>query len=119
MTQEQKIELIALYDGWEKTGYSVAENKRLFRKSCSDSFGFDNERLETMKYLTDLNWLHPVAMKVLDELSEISDIVALSLHRQIFYNCASKPKDGQYIDLFEAVVCAIQFINEQKQTENA
>jgi hypothetical protein len=125
MTQAEKIELIALYDGWEKTGISRLENKGslseykcLFRKSFTDSFRINNQMLENMPYLTDLNWLHPVAMKVLYHVSSINKPIGYRIYCRVFNHCASKPKDGQYIHLFEAVVCAIQFLNEQKQTTN-
>jgi len=125
MTQKQKIELIALYDGWEK--YDSIRRPVWYSKGSFRVDGFDIEHFG--KYLTSLDWLHPVAMKVMDEILVFAndffdkancDLLRLCLqkHSSIGYACLQPCQNGQYLELFDAVVEEILFINQQKQKEN-
>ena len=114
MTQAEKIELVAVYDGWIKVGYAYLGGELMFQRKLNDAFGYDNKIIDNLKYLTSLDWLHPVAMKVLDDVYAFNTPIGSRIYGKIFNHCASKPKEGQYLDLFEAVVEGIVFINEQK-----
>lgn len=66
--------------------------------------------------LTDLNVLHPIAMRLLDELRALpraeSTNKALA---DIAVHCSTKPNEqGQYIDLLNAVHSGIELLNTSK-----
>ena len=115
MTQQEKIEIVAIYDGWEK--YDSIRRPVWYSKGSFRVDGFDIEHFG--KYLTSLDWLHPVAMKVLDELFLVNHKLPSRIYSKIYNHCASNMKGGQYLDLFESVVEGIIFFNQQKQKENA
>jgi len=128
MTQKEKIEIVAMYDGWVKVGYSYLGGELLFQKKINHTFGYDNKSIDELKYITSLDWLHPVAMKVQVEILVFArDISAkaeadcnslrLCIRKQssIASACSRPCQNGQYLDLFESVVEAILFINQQKQ----
>ena len=130
--QKQKLVVIATYDGWVKDGYFYTKDTEM-------------EYLVDIPYLTCLNALHAVAMKVLDELSvpsklndstkwlyqiyqslpECSDEEFRILESieiiisDIKQACYQKPINGEYIALFEEVYNGVNFLNQQKaQNEN-
>jgi hypothetical protein len=121
MTQSEKIELVAVYDGWRKQ--TTFRSTPWYLKDGVDEGG-NIEHFN--KYLTSLDWLHPVAMRVKKQLEDIMNNQREMCTRDTYFyieqidgSCAENQKDGQYIDLFEAVVLAILFINDQKQKQNA
>jgi hypothetical protein len=75
-----------------------------------------------MKYLTSLDWLHPVAMDVMDKLTELFNTTmhgdvfmpALDLIYNIKRACYIRPINGEYIDLFNAVYEGIVYLNSTK-----
>lgn len=79
---------------------------------------------DTKTYLTLLDWLHPVAMKVKNKLSHMKNtsgfdytenLTCTSLYNLIMRGCTQEPNsNGEYTDLFNAVYDGIQFINEYK-----
>ena len=69
-----------------------------------------------MPYLTSLDWLHPVAMKVLGERKGRDD--AETVQSLIRVCCWIAPINGEYIDIFNAVYEGIVFLNELKSKEN-
>ena len=114
MTQETltKIETIAIYDGWYK-GDGIYQ-----RKMLEPNKGWDILWIIDLQYLTSLDWLHPVAMKVLGEpkLKDKSD--GITLRAKIIRACSYAPINGEYISLFNAVYEGIVFLNEQKSKQN-
>jgi len=129
MTQQEKIELIAMYDGWEKSEFKFKLTGYTFSKS-GYCYVREIDLESDMKYITSLDWLHPVAMKVQGEIRVFEmDILAkgsygsleLCIRKQssIASSCSRPSQNGQYLNLFESVVEGILFINEQKQKENA
>ena len=102
-----KIKTMAEYDGYE-----IDETDKW------DIVGLDN-------YLTDLNTLHPVAMRVLDELrnefnknSGNGEIETKLMQGgfSIKLSCCTKPNEsGQYIALVDAVYKGITLLNELKE----
>ena len=111
MNQEmnEKIRVIAEFDGW----VSPKHLQHLFDKE-----GYPQTSIDDLKYLTSMAWLHPVAMKVLGELREIYDEKEVYTEpprmSAIIDSCSFKPINGQYIDLFLAVVEGIKFIDVEK-----
>ena len=70
------------------------------------------------KYLTDLNILHPIAMRVVDELGELYSYKtddAYILREEIQNSCCCKPnQQGQYLDLFQAVYDGVVLLEKIK-----
>ncbi len=119
MTQlKDKIKLIAEYDGW-KFIEAERHNKHTFPDRFVKTIDGATEcrHFDYMNtYLTDLNWLHPVAIKVLHEGEKIENPFVWEEHIQPVTNSAwCKPFCGQHIDLFNAVAVAIKFLNSQKK----
>ena len=115
-----KIKAIAEYDGWEKREHQPTRGRIIFDNSISSQW------LDTLEhsYLTDLNTIHPVAMRVLDELetefikTNKYDAVMVILPAQIVIKqaCHTKPNEsGQYIALVDAVYNGILLLNELKE----
>ena len=112
MTQAEKIELVALYDGWEKSEFKFAKGHSFTKSGYACIY---EENLDyRMRYLQSLDWLHPVAMKVMDDSEPINGGNSVMIRYKICQKLRKKPINGQYLDLFEAVVEGIVFINEQK-----
>jgi hypothetical protein len=66
-----------------------------------------------MSYLTSLDWLHPVAMNVIERLVDVREMEALRQYCSIRSKCAYAPVNGEYIDLFNAVYNGIVYLKEQ------
>ena len=115
MTQETltKIETIAIYDGWYK-GAATYQRKMLEPKK-----GLHILWISELQYLTSLDWLHTVAMKVLGELNELNySYEEASIRYLITRGCVKKPINGEYVDLFNAVYDGIVFLNDLKSKQN-
>lgn len=120
MTTEQieMTRVIAEYDGWVESNVQPTHGRMVLY--TKEDF---SQWLGSFSYLTSLDWLHPVAMKVMDEIEIIinigkdadSFVEANSIRRNMIIMCYRKPINGQYIDLFTAVFNGIVFLNEQKQ----
>lgn len=113
MTTQDKVKVIAEYDGWVNTGLLhpfKPENGYQYRKEGLIGVSW----LPKMQYLTSLDWLHPVAMKVLKSL-ECEDKCDLPSEFWNIVNCCHlQPINGEYIDLFNAVYDGIVFLNSNK-----
>lgn len=114
MSIQDKIKAIAEYDEWREDEV-VDIGGRLYnnpqRAHLGDNLGEGFAFLGDMKYLTSLDWLHPVAMKVLDDLRKLKEGEDLS--HMIFvlrHHCAIKPNNGEYWDLFNAVYDGLLFL---------
>lgn len=116
MTQEQieMTRVIAEYDGWEYHDKSNTYHPDGYWTLAEIWAG--QWDIENMAYLTEIGWLHPVAMKVMDGLEQRDCHVGTNeymlIHR-IEKACSLKPVNGQYIDLFTAVYNGIEFLNQQ------
>jgi len=109
MTLKEKVEKVATFDGWD-IWHSTHRPTRYIKDDIEIS-GYISDYFE--KYLSDLNWLHPVAMKALDELDKLPKSIARDcIRRSICHYCSQRPIDGQYCNLFEAVLEAIGFIGQ-------
>lgn len=114
MTTLDKVRVIAEYDGWELVSETI-EGRQLYCANKPIVGRLKYEFSDEMYYLTSLDWLHPCAMKVMDELRQTK-----AVHRQfyiadIYENCSEKPINSEYIDLFNAVYEGIIFLNSQKE----
>ena len=118
-TNEQKAVKIATYDGW------VSEVGNDFYIKNNNG---NNRKVLTYNYLTDLNYLVPVAVKVYEQLSkqrEIDEIIdefdhdstgLLSwgaLHDQ--YSKMTKTPENTYQPLFDAVYEACIYLENQNK----
>jgi hypothetical protein len=120
MTPQDKLKVIAEYDGW--TFHDWEKNGLKF---CSKYFGNRYEQISVpeLKYLTSLDWLHPVAMKVADVIcvSILSSrgskrIECKKLIKEIESACFCRAVNGEYTALFNAVYEGIEFLNQNKPT---
>lgn len=128
MTTQDKVKAIAEYDGWELRGepefippYKIwikhlPHGTNMIPYISPSGKEYDDWAKE-IKYLTSLDWLHPVALKVYSEIidckyNEISDItdICTTINLAIMY----KPINGEYIDIFNAVYDGIVFLNSNK-----
>jgi hypothetical protein len=109
MTTQDKVKVIAEYDGWVDDMHNMYVNPNYNKGTLM--------YLSDMPYLTSLDSLHSVAMKVLDGLF-VRDLIdneeAQWSRATIRQYCATKPINGEYIDLFNAVYDGIIFLNSNK-----
>jgi hypothetical protein len=109
-TQIDQTRVIAEWDGWEYIEPAA------FRRN-----GYTLHASE-LQYLTDLNSLHPVAMDVMDKLTELFNdtmdgevfMPVSDLEYNIKRSCYIRPINGEYIDLFNAVYEGIVYLNSTK-----
>lgn len=117
MSTTQKEITIAEYDGWVRKQDS----------SGNDYWQKENDTYATAEYLIgkyseDLNWLHPVAMKVRNELRILFND---STDEEVFVGCVDigsiieqcchvNPMGGKYINLLNSVSKGIEFLNQHK-----
>jgi hypothetical protein len=118
MTTQDKIKVIAEYDGMSTF---ETEHDLFFKRGVGCTPENYDYHLLHLKYLASLDWLHPVAMKVMNGLC----VIALSKRgnietksKRLFHNikeqCSTFQINGEYIDLFNAVYDGIVFLNSNK-----
>lgn len=110
MTLEQKAVIIATRDGWEKP----ASHSTFYRNGYRHLKNFEL----TKYYLTDLNYLMPVAVKVYDALGNSyyrGDGRDLYENLHIKVMTAHKTSEGTYQPLFDAVYEAIVYLKNQNK----
>lgn len=117
MTTEQieMTRVIAEYDGWKYHDKSDVYRPNGYWTLAEVWAG--KWVIENLEYLTSMDWLHPVAMKVMGMLNHLykvsRDRKFMDLAEQIKIACATKPVKGEYLWLFTAVYNGIVFLNEQ------
>ena len=130
MTTQDKVKVIAEYDGWELRGNpEFIEPYKIWIKQLpqgtkmipyiSPSGKEYDDWAKEMKYATSMDWLHPVAMKVLDETTKVFNdtldkdvfVPASDFQYNIKRACYIRAINGEYIDLFNAVYDGIVFLN--------
>jgi len=128
MTTQEKVKAIAEYDGFKfypnKTNL-FAEG--YYRKSEFEIRLPNPFAPSELKYLTSLDWLHPVAMNVLDETTKVFNdtldgdvfVPASDFQYNIKRACYIRAINGEYIDLFNAVYEGIIFLNQNKKDNDA
>lgn len=112
---------IAEYDGW-KISEEYELPQVVYRKGNDQVeaitiAGKENEFFSrNMRYGTSMDWLHPVAMKVL-KFFQYEDKGDLPSEFWNVVNCCHLPPiNGEYIGLLNAVYEAVLFINQAEQT---
>jgi uncharacterized protein YpuA (DUF1002 family) len=70
---------------------------------------------EHSRYLTSMDWLHPVAMKVKGQLKQSKAMHWQFYNANIALSLSSEPINGEYIDLFNDCYKAIQLLNQMKE----
>jgi hypothetical protein len=123
MNTSEQIRVIAEYDGWRLKPISTAgspKTKRWFHptlKGLGGRLSLMEHKLDSMPYLTDLNYLHKVAMRVLDELEAYIDNPKTTNYRTgIYFGCRQKPNaQGEYTDLLQATYNGITYLNNLKE----
>ena len=114
MTTEQQnmVKVIANYANGNEQPYSD-KGDFLYKGNSTEGVFF---KWEEMPFLTSMDYLHPVAVKVLDDLAVYFKPKSSRHRSNIIYCCRIKPNDkGEYTDLFNATYNAIVFINSQKE----
>jgi hypothetical protein len=123
MTTNEIITELLKYDGWKIdynrfTYYVEYENKEKIKHCCVERRHNLSTQHLLYAYLTDLNILHPVAVKVISELidnpchDDISDIT--NRFDNIRNTLTKLPINGEYIALATATVEAIVYLKSHK-----
>lgn len=129
-TQIEQTRVIAEYDGWELRGepdfihpYKIwikqmQTGTKMIPYISPSGKEYDGWHKD-MKYLTSLDWLHPVAMDVIEQIivsikKGESYSQALLLRSSILSKLQERPINGEYIDLFNAVYEGIVYLNSTK-----
>jgi hypothetical protein len=128
-TQIEQTRVIAERDGWVVSGEpDFNPPYKCFSKEMNgftkvipyiSSLGIEYDGWhKDMKYLTSLDWLHPVAMNVMDVIRE-----SRKEHYQYYVSlilnaCCERPINGKYIDLFNAVYEGIVYLNSTETMIN-
>lgn len=112
-----KLKEIAVYDGLVLRQPKNSNYEAYYQRFDSDGLIRAEYPLKQLnKYLTSLDWLHPVAMKVLGELRNVYTIIGASKHLvSISVACAQPPINGEYSDLFNATYDAIVYLKNQSK----
>lgn len=116
MTNNELIKELVTYDGYiyKETvtdGYFVIDNYENEGKEFIFTF------IDLEDYLTDMNILHRIAVKVVREVVDseldVSDIndLCFNIRNAIMY---SPNEQGEHLQLAEAIVNAIRYISENK-----
>lgn len=110
----EKLLLIAKYDGWE-VEKTVSEYGNVFLSKDGAVY-----ELKDLSYLTDLNMLHPVALNVIVDLGKNNENWDCCVNKvDIVQSFSSHPNEkGEYIDLFDSVCEGIELYNRQKSNLN-
>lgn len=112
----EKIKTIAEFDGWliiPEGTYRECHNQTIwFGHGGKFDCYHDITAASDMPYLTDLNALHRVALDVMDRLSP-HRIVEIPLRTAIQAALLSRPINGQYTDLVDAVYDAIVYLKNK------
>ncbi len=111
MNDSEKMSIVAEFDGWVKREHqSVFGDRELYDNPTTSQW------LDSMPYLTSLDSLHPVAMKVLAELKKLPRLSNKDYYQSaIRSHCSTPPDNGQYADLFNSVYDAITFLSSQNK----
>jgi hypothetical protein len=122
MTTNEIIKQIAVYDGWEihtsysRRGYVLRNGNELIKGTylLPKQNEMDNPILR--QYLTDLNILHRVAVKVYNEFRDLCDIVDKyhDVRFNMFNAFYQEPINGEYITLATATAEAIIYLKKYK-----
>jgi hypothetical protein len=118
MTTNEIIKELLVYDGY--TFHDTTDGVGFFTNG-QDEEGFEYwyNYSERQDYLTDLNILHCVAVKVVTEMliimNESDDILfeMANIKDAIMKSMFDLPINGEYITLATATAEAIQFINKK------
>jgi hypothetical protein len=118
-TQIEQTRVIALRDKWleiPEGTYAECHRQTLwFGHGGKFDCYHDVTAISDVKYLTSLDWLHPVAMDVLSKLHEDNSFKKLNIEATIECSCVKPPINGEYIDLFNAVYEGIVYLQNQEK----
>lgn len=101
----EKIKEVAEFDGWKHI-----EGKALMKHPNHGHYWHN----EALPYLTSLDFLHPVAMKVLGQLLAYADRESHIIETAIKQACAKPPINGEYTALVDAVYDAIVYLKQHE-----
>lgn len=108
----EKIKEIAEFDGW--TFRNNGDTAELFRNGefVMGCHGWkETPDFPIHHYLTDLNALHRVALDVMDRVD------SAAMRHDIMSAFRSRPINGQYTDLVDAVYDAIVYLKKHNQCQ--
>ena len=127
MTNNELITELLKYDGWEITpsGKNIKIDKHINDKFLKGAWVWDGEALSQTDmlhaYLTDMNILHRIAVKVVANISGILDnsedldFNLAELNNKIVTAIFCDPNEqGEHINLATALVNAIRYISSNK-----
>lgn len=121
----EKIKEIAEFDGLKMRISANAKYGPYWTKYDSDGLIIAEYSHECLPYLTDLNTLHKVALDVMDKLKKLFDD---SEERETYESIRdlllliedallSRPINGEYTDLVDAVYEAIVYLKNHNQCQ--
>ncbi len=107
-TQLQKAIKIAVKDGFKQIGNTswYISNRNSKQEEHSNNFLLD-------RYLTDLNYLMPIAVKVRDEIAEKSQGYAVYSRLYDAYCDLKLDENNQYTELFNALYQAVKMLENE------
>ena len=120
MTNNELIKELVVYDGYKDIGYNT------FINDVDNGFLFTIPELN--EYLTDMNILHRLAVKVISQLKEMysddshdtsfdfeHDMKVTEVKGSVFSAMFTLPNDkGEHLQLATALVNAIRYISANK-----
>jgi hypothetical protein len=122
MTKNEIITELLTYDGWEIEPlnhliYYQKIESAICVSSCSTTKDeqFTNSKI-LGAYITDLNILHRVAVKVYNEFRVLSDMPKdfHDVRFKLYYSLLQPPINGEYIQLATATAEAIVYLKSHK-----
>ena len=111
---EEKLRILAGYDGWKQ--YPQSQMQWAKHVEEIEDVSYSKQWLKNSElsiYVNSLDWLHPVAMRVIDELQgKHDDGLSKGVICRLKEACHTKPINGEYLDLYAATIAGIEFINK-------
>ena len=124
MTNNELIKELVIYDGWVVTtsysrrGYVLRNGNEIIKGTYLLAKQNETDNPILIPYITDMNILHRIAVKVVNEVVDseldVSDIndLCFNIRNAIMYNYPNE--QGEHIQLAEAIVNAIRYISANK-----
>lgn len=123
MTNNELIKELVIYDGWVVTtsysrrGYVLRNGNEIIKGTYLLAKQNETDNPILIPYITDMNILHRIAVKVWDSFKCMPDDVPNfhDLRSNIYVAMFTSPNEqGEHLQLAEALVNAIRYISANK-----